>query len=160
MEDALTCAHCGAHVRGGRNRCGRCGSAETNAVPKPAGRSAHLPRLAAIGALGLVAVVGFTLYASSNAAPGEAVSTVLTAPVASAPTGTERPQSVNGSNPASIVTAADASRYGAAAYNNGDLAAAERHYAAAVETDANDAAAHNNLGQVLVRTGRSREARS
>ena len=159
MDAALTCGHCGASVRGGRNRCGRCGSAETNAVASKAeGRPTHLPRLAAIGALGLAAVVGFTLYAASGSEPGEAVSSLATTPVATAPTGSGRPQSSDVSGPASVVTAADASRYGAAAYNNGDLASAESHYTTAVATDPNDAAAHNNLGQVLVRTGRSKDA--
>jgi tetratricopeptide (TPR) repeat protein len=55
-------------------------------------------------------------------------------------------------------SALDASRSGVAAYNTGDVGAATTQFSAAVEADPNNASALNNLGQVLVRSGRAREA--
>ena len=60
--------------------------------------------------------------------------------------------------PAPVFAGADAARAGVAAYNNGDVAAAVTQFTAAVERDPNNAEALNNLGQALVRTGRTREA--
>jgi tetratricopeptide (TPR) repeat protein len=56
------------------------------------------------------------------------------------------------------VTTADYVRSGVAAYNSGDLAAAEAKLAAAVRTDPNNAEALDHLGQVLVRAGKARDA--
>jgi tetratricopeptide (TPR) repeat protein len=62
------------------------------------------------------------------------------------------------SAPAPVFAGAEASREGIAAYNAGDMAAAVARFTAAVEHDPNNAEALNNLGQVLVRTGRARDA--
>jgi tetratricopeptide (TPR) repeat protein len=56
------------------------------------------------------------------------------------------------------VTTADYMRSGVAAYNAGDLAAAEAKLAEAVRTDPDDADALDHLGQVLVRAGKARES--
>jgi tetratricopeptide (TPR) repeat protein len=56
------------------------------------------------------------------------------------------------------VTTADYLRSGVAAYNSGDLAAAEAMLAEAVRTDPNNAEALDHLGQVLVRAGKARDA--
>ena len=55
-------------------------------------------------------------------------------------------------------TGADSSRSGLAAFNGGDLATAEAKLKAAVEADGQSAETLNNLGQVLVRAGKSQEA--
>jgi len=56
------------------------------------------------------------------------------------------------------VTSADFSRSGIAAFNSGDLASAEAKLKAAVEADGQNAEMLNNLGQVLVKAGKAREA--
>jgi tetratricopeptide (TPR) repeat protein len=56
------------------------------------------------------------------------------------------------------VTSADHSRGGVAAYNAGDLGKAAEQLQKAVEADPENAESLNNLGQVLVRSGKARDA--
>jgi len=63
-----------------------------------------------------------------------------------------------GAATAAPVTSIDESRQGLAAYNRGDVTGSVEQFTAAVEADPQNADAQNNLGQVLVRTGRTREA--
>lgn len=60
--------------------------------------------------------------------------------------------------PAEPITSDDHSRVGVSAYNSGDYASSVQQLTAAVEADPNNAEALNNLGQVLVRTGKARDA--
>lgn len=157
MSKALTCGRCGWEVPAGRTRCGRCGSAKLRAAvagsePLDVDRS----RTFLIGGLAALAlaVVGLLAFRSGSSVP------VSAAPRASS-TGGGRPIVEAGSTastPAPGHAVVDASRRGAAAYGRGDFTTAVAEYTAAVEADPSDAAALNNLGQVLVRTGRAREA--
>src|SRR5262245_20598648 len=65
------------------------------------------------------------------------------------------PASAGGTAPA---TSLDALRNGGGAFAAGDYAAARDFYQAAVDKDANNAEAHNNLGQALVRLNRVPDA--
>lgn len=56
------------------------------------------------------------------------------------------------------VTGADYQRSAVAAYNSGDIAAAQAKLTEAVLNDPNDARALDHLGQVLVRAGKARDA--
>jgi tetratricopeptide (TPR) repeat protein len=60
--------------------------------------------------------------------------------------------------PDAAIAAIDASRAGIAAYNSGDIAGSVQEFTTAVEANPENAAALNNLGQVLVRSGRPAEA--
>jgi tetratricopeptide (TPR) repeat protein len=108
---------------------------------------------------GAVAVTGVALammfgspQTSAEAQPPVAIASIG-GPAAEVPAGTApAPQ------PAPTFAGMDDSREGIAAYNNGDMSAAVEQFTSAVENDPNNAAALNNLGQVLVRTGRAREA--
>jgi tetratricopeptide (TPR) repeat protein len=60
--------------------------------------------------------------------------------------------------PAPEFAAADANRSGIAAYSGGDAQGALAQFSAAVEADPDNADALNNLGQILVKQGRAREA--
>jgi len=60
--------------------------------------------------------------------------------------------------PAELITSDDHSRVGVSAYNSGDYASSVQQLTAAVEADPNNAEALNNLGQVLVRSGKARDA--
>jgi tetratricopeptide (TPR) repeat protein len=60
--------------------------------------------------------------------------------------------------PPDDVTSADFSRSGLAAFKGGDLASAEAKLKAAAEADGQNAEVLNNLGQVLVKAGKAKEA--
>ena len=62
------------------------------------------------------------------------------------------------STAAPVFAAKESSREGVAAYGSGDLSGSLEHFEAAVEADPANSEALNNLGQVLVRTGRPRDA--
>jgi tetratricopeptide (TPR) repeat protein len=59
---------------------------------------------------------------------------------------------------ASLFKSMDVSRDALAAYDRGDQAASLAQFQAAVDADPNNPDALNNLGQLLVRTGRARDA--
>jgi tetratricopeptide (TPR) repeat protein len=60
--------------------------------------------------------------------------------------------------PSAVVSSMDLSRGGLAAYAKGDVPGSVEQFTSAVEADPTNAQALNNLGQVLVRSGRAREA--
>jgi tetratricopeptide (TPR) repeat protein len=104
----------------------------------------------------LVGVIGIALVASSSGEPRFAPTVTTATPAAGRPTtaADEREVLV----PAGELAAVDASRAGVAAYTGGDLTTAIAQFTAAVEADPDNADALNNLGQVLVKAGRAREA--
>jgi len=157
----VTCGACGAKVREDRARCLRCGAplgapvAETN-------RTLSTRAIAMVAAV--IALGGIVMLVSSRPAglaPGVAEA-AATPPVdipAVAPGSPGRALGVSNQNvidPA--VRSMDASRSGFAAYHRGDVAGSIGQFTAAVEADPGNADALNNLGQALVRAGRTREA--
>ena len=148
------CSVCGAPVRAGRNWCGRCGGDPTGASGSKGGRSTA--RVAVIGA-SVVLVMGMAAMAmrtGSGQPDGTSASASATPPTAE-PSVTTRP---GATTPASQFASIDASRGGTAAYAGGDMASALAQYTAAVDANPNNAEGLNNLGQILVRMGRPREA--
>jgi tetratricopeptide (TPR) repeat protein len=112
-------------------------------------------QISAIGGVIVVAGVAVGMLVGSREPAAQVLEQVTTS---SAPVQTATAPRLSGSSPAPVFAGAEASREGIAAYNNGDMAAAVTQFTAAVERDPNNADTLNNLGQVLVRTGRAREA--
>jgi Flp pilus assembly protein TadD len=111
--------------------------------------------------VGCVALGGFALMSARSAArvaapPTIAASAVVPAsiPARVAPDPEPRPDTAT----SGAFAARDASVVGIAAYKKGDLPTAIDRFTSAVEANPRDASALNNLGQVLVRAGRAREA--
>jgi tetratricopeptide (TPR) repeat protein len=152
----VTCRACGAKVREDRARCLRCGAALIAAAP--ATRHASIRTIAIVA--GVIAVAGVATFNAARS--GDSVKPVVTqtAPAASSdalPKAVARPAG-GGAVTAAPVTSIDESRQGLAAYNRRDVTGSVEQFTAAVEADPQNADAQNNLGQVLVRTGRTREA--
>ena len=108
----------------------------------------------------VVCGVAFTLTAGSHTASAAKGSTRAATSANSQPATAfvHRTGGDTDAPPPDDVTAADFSRTGIAAFNSGDLASAEAKLKASVETDGQNPEALNNLGQVLVRAGKAREA--
>jgi len=164
----VTCPACGAKVREDRVRCLRCSAplAGRPQAPPPSAdsaavgaRSYRLPLIA----VAAVVVVGGLVYVTSgdeaaeNAAAGAAPS-VASGASAAGTTAVARTNAPAPVSPEPVVVAMDASRAGIAAYNSGDLTGSVDSFQAAVNADPQRADALNNLGQVLVRSGRVAEA--
>jgi tetratricopeptide (TPR) repeat protein len=155
----VTCSACGAKVREDRARCLRCGAALVAAAPP----SRHLsPRVIGIVA-GLIAIAALATYIAARrpetAAPAVQPAAPVAAPVAAATPAPAAAPVVPGQqtlDPA--VASMDASRAGMVAYNGGNVAGSIEQFTAAVEANPDSADALNNLGQALVRAGRTSEA--
>ena len=157
MLGPTTCAACGAKIREDRTRCLRCG-VPLHASSEPG--QDPLTRLAM--AAGGVAVVAFVALLIARPAPRvmpAAQAVVRT--VAASPVFAARALSADNSRAsadAALFTSMDVSRDALAAYERGDEAASLARFQAAVEAAPDNADALNNLGQLLVRTGRARDA--
>jgi Flp pilus assembly protein TadD len=156
----VVCQVCGAKTKAGRLRCPRCGeileTAPAAADPKvgpPVGASADLPAAfqryrgpivlagSLLSLILLVAVLSRQPEPAPVAAPAARPVATATAPApTSAPA---RP------DPGFL----DARTGGATAYAAGNYTTALEHYKKAVELNANDGDALNNLGQLLARNG-------
>jgi Tfp pilus assembly protein PilF len=159
VADAIACASCGSPVPDRRTRCGRCGSTATTTVAGAA-TSPNRSRLIVLGA-GAVVVCGVAAFAlSGESKPASAANRANAAPSTNTTASTNFVQPRTGVDvpPPDDVTSADFSRSGLAAFSGGDLASAEAKLKAAVEADEQNAEALNNLGQVLVKAGKAREA--
>jgi tetratricopeptide (TPR) repeat protein len=113
----------------------------------------------------VIALGGFAAVLVSGSRPEEAPAASAPVPLAVPAAAAERSgeRTAPSAAPAGGVTpaafrAVEASRAGVAAYSRGDVAGSVERFSAAVDTDPENADALNNLGQVLVRTGRAREA--
>lgn len=113
------------------------------------GRGSRLATLATIAAAGIItaalvgAVVGGPTSPRDSPVPPSK-------PMAPAVPRVERPPVALSSE-----TAPDSSHRARAAYQNGDVPGALEDYQRAVDVNPDDAAALNNLGQLLVRSGRA-----
>ena len=163
MRGPVSCAACGAKIREDRSRCLRCGAA-LNAPPDP-GAAGYRVRTIAMGAA-VVVLGGFAalLVGRSTGQPPETTVAAAVAPadaVASGAAATTAPalrQPTGEFAPAPSAVSMEAGRGGFAAYRRGDVAGSLEQFAAAAAADPDNAEVLNNYGQVLVRTGRTREA--
>ena len=159
MSESLACAVCGSPIPDRRGRCGRCGSTATTTVAAaPAAASPNRTRLIVIGA-GVVVICGVAFALTAGSQPATAAKRSSAAPPPKTSAAADFLHRTDGDTPTpDDVTSADFSRSGLAAFNSGDLASAEAKLKAAVEADGQNAEALNNLGQVLVKAGKAREA--
>jgi tetratricopeptide (TPR) repeat protein len=159
MRQAAVCGSCGAKFRAGAPRCPRCRTLQAALDPAvDAARSRRLARATAAIVFAFVLTAGglwFTRGPSSGAA----------APVPPAPTAALRAGGeVEGAASAQAETPSperpflDPSGAGALAYASGDYASALQQFQDAVDRNPRDAESLSNLGQVLVRLGRTQEA--
>lgn len=157
---AQTCPACGAKVREDRVRCLRCG---TDLAARAAGGRAAasspilwLPAVAVCAAvLGLV-LSG--LVQRRSAGPAAAIPPFSSA-IATPPLPSSVGSSVTPPAPfATPATAADSTRLGASAYDLGKIEESLAHFQDVVTRTPDDPEALNNLGQLLVRSGKPAEA--
>jgi tetratricopeptide (TPR) repeat protein len=159
--ESLACAACGSPIPDRRGRCGRCGSTATTTVPtSSAAASLSRSQLLVIG-VGVFLLVGVAIALTSGSNPSASAAAKTSPSAANRTASTDfvpRKTDVDAPPAPDDVTSADFSRTGLAAYTSGDLASAEAKLKAAVVADGQNAEALNNLGQVLVRAGKAREA--
>ena len=155
---AVICAACGAKVKSGRVKCLRCGEPLIARQDPPAAWS--VPWKAVGLVTGCLALAGATLVVtghSTQSPPPSASSSVGAARVLNSATN----RSTAGSRTTEPNTASAAVSDllgGEQAYASGNIDRSVQQLQAAVDANPNDARALNDLGQVLVRTGRAREA--
>ncbi len=168
MAHAIVCRECGAKVRAGRERCPRCRAylVAADAKAPAAGIPASGRRLQriALGFLGAIVLLAGVLWLVRDGTPRQAAVPARTVdpaadrrpaatPVPAAVTAEATPAAFGGAPP--FLEAAGA---GTLAYGSGDYEAALDRFRAAIEKNPNDAESLSNLGQVLVRLGRTAEA--
>jgi Flp pilus assembly protein TadD len=149
--DAVVCDACGAKYNAEMSRCPRCRARRVEIDPAVAAASSRKLQIisASLAALALTGVGAFWLTApkaSSAAVPVKA----RVPPAATAPAATQAPR-----DPHAFM---DASAIAHEAYGSGNFETALEQFQSAVEKNPRDAEALNNLGQVLVRLGRTTEA--
>lgn len=162
MLGSVKCQACGAKVREDRVRCLRCGAALTGTPPVARTQRLSLPVVAMVAAG--IALGGFAALLAGRAGgePAVAAAPAATARATTAPaveeSGEEAARRAAASVPAPIAVSMDISRGAVAAYSRGDVAGSLDQFSAAVAAAPDNPDALNNLGQVLVRSGRAREA--
>lgn len=157
--DAVTCAFCGAKVREDRVRCLRCGKPLVAAATAAAQYSARLMKLlAGAGVLAAVALAGVVALRPSPQTARLMPS--LTSAAEAAPVRPPVEPRASEAAPAFLrpTSAFEGALAGQGAYQRGDVSGALEHYRQAVQLEPNNPELLNNLGQVLVRAGRAREA--
>jgi len=157
---AVICAACGAKVKSGRVKCLRCGEPLVARQDVPVSASRPIPWKTVGLITGCVVVSGVAVMltgrltqSSPSTSSSLDASPALNAPPRSATGSTSR---VGGPDPAS--TAVSDLIAGEQAYVSGNIDASVQQLQRAVDANPNDPRALNDLGQVLVRTGRAREA--
>jgi len=169
LAEYVICAECGARIRSDREYCLRCGEPlrglEPPAPPLAIHESLGLSQNTFLALLVVVTMVvvagGIWLWPSGTQTDPDEIAQPLN------PTGTERTERKVSPDPGATpgtpsqsepATSLDALRNGGGAFAAGDYAAARDFYQSAVDKNPNDAEAHNNLGQALVRLNRIPDA--
>lgn len=124
-----------------------------------AGLLGRVPR-SVVGASAAAVLVALGVTVGWLRAPQEAVPAVGPRPAEArpappAPAPAPAPPAVNAETPPAFLDPGKAGNY---AYSRGDYEGALRHYEDAIAKNPDDAEAHSNLGQVLVRLNRTAEA--
>lgn len=159
---SVVCASCGAKVRDDRICCLRCGEP---LVARPEAAPAQSIPWTTIGVVaGCVALGGFSimLTGGSTKATQPVASSVLQAPgppESAAATSTRvASASATAGVPDPAAVAVSDLLAGQKAYASGNIDAAAQRLQAAVDANPNDHRALNDLGQALVRVGRTKDA--
>jgi tetratricopeptide (TPR) repeat protein len=158
VTQAISCPSCGAKVRAGRAKCPRCRTRIVLADPAVvAARSRRLQRIG-LTALGVALLAaGAVWLLTPRAVPSRP------APAKTDPLAARRPAPASADEPAAPKVETerpfmDDDARGYESYHGGDFEGALAHYQDAVVKNPQDAEALSNLGQVLVRLGRTEEA--
>jgi tetratricopeptide (TPR) repeat protein len=161
VAHAIHCPSCGAKVKAGRERCPRCRAALAVPAVDPRAAAARSRRLQWIG-LGMLGatVVAVTVIWLVFVPGGEAPQTIRRGdPLAARRAAAAAAPKVVEAIPAPAARPfMDAQGQGYEAYQAGDLESAATHYQDALKKNPNDPEAMSNLGQVLVRLGKPKEA--
>ena len=158
---AVICAACGAKVKSGRVKCLRCGEplvarqdvAAPPSRPIPWKTVGLVTGCVVLGGIAAVVTSRLTQPSQSTNTTSLDASPALNAPKRSTSASTS---SVSGPDPATV--AVSDLMAGQKAYVSGNIDASVQQLQAAVDANPNDPRALSDLGQVLVRTGRAREA--
>ena len=157
---AVICAACGAKVKSGRVKCLRCGEPLVARHDAPAPVPRPIPwKIVGFAAGCVVLVGGVAVTLTGRAQPSQsATSTAVDTPrVVNAPARSAASSSKATTPDPASAAAADLMA-GQQAYVSGNIDASVQQLQAAVDANPNDPRALSDLGQVLVRTGRAREA--
>jgi tetratricopeptide (TPR) repeat protein len=161
MAEPVVCGACGAKIKGSRTQCLRCGEKllPAEAVEHPQGAQGAFQQRGPLLIGGTIAslIVLLLLVAMLRQPPVVPVTT----PQAAAPAASSTTSSPVLAPPPTVPearTASDSARAATAAYAQGNLTTALEQYQLAVEKSPDDPLSLNNLGQVLVRVGRARDA--
>jgi tetratricopeptide (TPR) repeat protein len=155
---AIICAACGAKVKSGRVKCLRCGEPLVARADAPAPRPLPWKTIGLVSAAAALGGIGMLMSGRSTPppAPGhlEALGTAQVREVVpgadAAVPATAEPTPANAAVSDLIA--------GQQAYASGNIHAALQKLQAAADANPDDVRALNDLGQVLVRSGRAREA--
>jgi Flp pilus assembly protein TadD len=180
LAEYVICAECGARIKSDREYCLRCGEPlrglEPPAPPLPLHESLGVSQNTLMALLIVVTIVvvagGVVLWQNRPQPETDEVAMPLnptaTPRKVSSPDESGSPAAAasnDGSSAAPAPSAVpeptmslDALRNGGGAFAAGDYAAARDFYQAAVDKNPNDAEAHNNLGQALMRLNRVPDA--
>jgi len=162
VREAVICAACGAKVREDRLRCLRCGEAlvARQKSASKGGRNNWVTIGIVAGCLALggfsILLVGGAPRKGVNGAP-EPLQASRTAVQSARPAGAA-PVVAGAVAPDPAAASVSDMLAGQKAYESGNLDAALQRFQAAVDANPNDVRSLSDLGQVLVRLGRTKDA--
>ena len=157
MFESIVCEGCGAKFRGDRDRCPKCRRVIRVVDPIAAASSSRRMMRASAGIVGVFILALGVLWWRSDREPDAPVAAVQ-------PVSTAAPRQRSSEAPAPLQRAEPGAAFldpsGAAtvAYEAGDYQTALRRFQEAIDRNPNDAESLSNLGQVLVKMGRTAEA--
>lgn len=154
MARAVACPSCGAKTGARRDRCPRC---RAPLASVPAAQPAAGGRGRASTPVVVLCVAAIALTAGAAARMGTAEEAIDATPLATVDPSTAAATPAEDESRAAVASM-DSSRAGLAAYTRGDVAGSIEQFSEAVAADPKNPQALNNLGQVLVRSGRVSEA--
>lgn len=150
--DAVVCDVCGAKYNAGSTRCPRCRARRVEIDPAAAAANSRRLRIisASLAAVALTGVGAFWLTVPKIPGTAARVTTGVPPPAPPAAAPAARP-----GDPHAFM---DAPAIARESYQRGDFASALDQLQKALATNPRDAESQNNLGQVLVRLGRTTDA--
>ena len=157
---AVICAACGAKVKSGRVKCLRCGEPLVARADAPAPSPRPIPWKILGIATGCLVLGGVAVMLTGREQPPQSTTPTAVVDASRVPSAPARAaaSSSQATAPDPANTAVSDLMAGQQAYVSGNIDASVQQLQAAVDANPNDPRALSDLGQVLVRTGRAREA--